>query len=334
MPRSGLYIYMTQPTLCPTHFVLLGASGDLAKNKIVPALATQNELEITLWSRKSLSYTVPTTYQIIQSDYTRIETWNKLLAGISNTRLIVYLSLPPVSYHDILTTISQIQDIENISLDIIIEKPFATDSTNMRRTLELIQSSPVLERSVHFFDHFLFKDIEKFELANQPLETVTIRCLETNDAVGRTAFYDKTGATRDMISHLMFFAELFCIQNKLVTGFDWGKYNVKNYTTTQYAGYNDNPELQGVISNTETYFDLELYNPVLIPSTIRLISGKKQPAKVWDIEINETNINLIGQIQFEHLRMIKALEDEDYSSFVTAKQVAQMWRLIDSLPKK
>lgn len=325
---------MTQPTLSPTRFVLLGASGDLAKNKIVPSLATQNELEITLWSRKSLSYTVPATYHIIQSDYTSAETWHNLLSGISSKRLIVYLSLPPVSYCDILTTISQIQDIENISLDIIIEKPFATDSTNMRQTLELIQSSPVLERSVHFFDHFLFKDIEKFELGNQLLETVTIRCLETNDAIGRTAFYDKTGATRDMISHLMFFGELFCIQNKLATDFDWAKYNITNYQTAQYPGYNDNPELQGAISNTETYFDLELHNPALVPTTIRMISGKKQPAKVWDIEINETKINLIGQIQYEHLRMIKALENEDYSSFVTAKQVAQMWRLIDSLPKK
>ncbi len=325
---------MTQPTLSPTHFVLLGASGNLAKIKIIPALATQNELEITLWSRKSLSYTVPATYQIIQSDYTSIETWNNLLSGITNKRLVVYLSLPPVSYQDILTTISQIQNIENISLGIIIEKPFAADSTNMKQTLELIQSRPILERSVHFFDHFLFKDIEKFELANQPLETVTIRCLETNDAVGRIAFYDKTGATRDMISHLMFFAELFCIQNKLVTRFDWAKYNITNYQTAQYPGYNDNPELQGAISNTETYFDLELHNPALVPTTIRMISGKKQPAKVWDIEINETKINLIGQIQYEHLRMIKALENEDYSSFVTAKQVEEMWRLIDSLPKK
>ncbi|MBC7406478.1 MAG: hypothetical protein H7230_03360 [Candidatus Parcubacteria bacterium] len=325
---------MTQPTLSPTHFVLLGASGNLAKIKIIPALATQNELEITLWSRKLLSYTVPATYQIIQSDYTSIETWNNLLSGISNKRLIVYLSLPPVSYQDILTTISQIQNIENISLDIIIEKPFAADSTNMKQTLELIQSSPILERSVHFFDHFLFKDIETFELGNQPLRTVTIRCLETNDAVGRIAFYDKTGATRDMISHLMFFGELFCVHSKLVMGFDWGNYNIKNYTTVQYAGYNDNPELQGIVSNTETYFDLELHNPALMPSTIRLISGKKQPARVWDIEINGTKINLIGQSQFEHLKMIKALENEDYSSFVTAKQVEDMWRLIDSLPKK
>ena len=318
----------------PTHFVLLGASGDLVKNKIVPALATQSGLEITLWSRKSLSYTVPATYQIIQSDYTRIETWNNLLAGISDRHLIVYLSLPPVSYLDILRTISQIKGIENRPLDIIIEKPFATDSTNMSQILEFIQSSPALKQSVHFFDHFLFKDVEKFELGNQPLETVTIQYLETNDAIGRTAFYDKTGATRDMISHLMFFGELFCVQNKLVTDFDWGNYNVANYRTAQYAGYNDNPELQGIVSNTETYFDLELHNPALIPSTIRLISGKKQPARVWNIEINGTKINLIGQAQFEHLRMIDALQKKDYSKFVSTGQVEEMWRLIDSLPKK
>ncbi len=324
-----------------THFVLLGASGDLAKKKILPTLATQTNLNTTLWSRKSLTDEVRqqyNKYHIIQANYTDQESWSDLLGKNQGQRFIIYLALPPISYLGILETLGQCLDNLNYKVDIIIEKPFATNSVNMKEIIELINSNPNLNGRVHLFDHFLFKD-SLASAKNSPIiqtfNSLICRSLEVIDVVGRAAFYDQTGATRDMISHLMFFAQKFCEGLGYQEKFQWNKYNITRYQVSQYPGYNDNPELQGKISTTETFFDLELSNPDLLPSKIQLISGKKQLRKIWDITINDINYDLMlaetNSKKQEHLNMIQALEGHDYTKFVSYTQALEMWELIDRL---
>ena len=324
-----------------TRFILLGASGDLAQKKILPALATLTNLNVTLWSRKILTYEVQNQYnkyQIIQSDYTDQESWTDLLSKNQGQHFIIYLALPPISYLGILETLSQCLDNSNYKLDIIIEKPFATNSANMKEIIELINSNSSLNGKVHLFDHFLFKDsLESIKKSwiTETINSVICRSLEVIDVVGRAAFYDQTGATRDMISHLMFFSQKFCEGLGYHEKFQWGKYNITRYQVLQYTGYNDNSELECKISTTETFFDLELSNPDLQPSKIQLTSGKKQPQKIWDITVNDINYDLMlaesDSKKQEHLNMIQALERQDYTKFVSYTQALEMWELIDRL---
>ena len=317
-----------------THFILLGASGDLAQKKILPTLATQHSLEITLWSRKALILKEKKQYNLIQASYIDKDIWQTLLNKNQNKRLIIYLALPPISYLDILRSLDQCLENLIVGVDVVIEKPFATSSQNMKSIIELINSCSNLKKRVHFFDHFLFKDNLEVAVPQAPkplLKSVICRLLETIDIKGRVAFYDQTGATQDMISHLMFYAQIFCGEMGYEDKFQWGKYKITRYQVSQYPGYNDNPELLGKLSDTETFFDLELSNPDLNPSKIQLISGKKQPERVWDINVNGVNYDLLPSRKNEHLNMIEALEVLDYSKFVTYNQALEMWELIDRI---
>lgn len=130
-----------------------------------------------------------------------------------DSQRLYYLAVPPEAFEPIVETIGR----ENLTdrARIICEKPFGRDLADFKR----LQQCSVLafdEEQIFRIDHFLGKEtvqnILAFRFANGMFEPawnrhhidhVQIEVLEDIDVGSRGAFYDSTGALRDMVvTHL------------------------------------------------------------------------------------------------------------------------------------
>jgi glucose-6-phosphate 1-dehydrogenase len=233
--------------------VLFGATGDLAKRKLLPgwfhlyaagllpkefrligtappafamtdeefrAHARQScaEFCITkpddpLWSEfvKNVSF-APSDQGDMGALVGEVARAEKEIGG--SPRRLYHLAVPPVAF----TSVVQSLGASGLATDrtrVIIEKPFGTDLASARKLDQLIHT--VFDESQVFrIDHFLGKEsvdnILAFRFANglfEPiwnrfhLRYVEIDVPETLSIEGRAAFYDATGAYRDMVvTHL------------------------------------------------------------------------------------------------------------------------------------
>jgi glucose-6-phosphate 1-dehydrogenase len=131
-----------------------------------------------------------------------------------HARRLFYLSVPPVAFDGIVSMLGTSGLSENAS--VILEKPFGTDLDSARALNETVHGA-FHESRVYRIDHFLGKEtvqnILAFRFANGIVEPiwnrdhidhVQIDVPETLAIGTRAAFYEKTGAYRDMIvTHLL-----------------------------------------------------------------------------------------------------------------------------------
>ena len=132
----------------------------------------------------------------------------------SGTRILHYLSVPPFAMNDVITSIGG-SDLAGERARVILEKPFGTD-LDSAKALNVLLHSVFSEPQVFRIDHFLGKEdvqnILAIRFANRLFEPVwnaqhvthvTIDVPETLGVENRAAFYEETGAFRDMIvTHL------------------------------------------------------------------------------------------------------------------------------------
>ncbi len=127
---------------------------------------------------------------------------------------LVYLSVPPGAMRDMVAMLGRSGIAENCSL--VVEKPFGHDLESARE-LNAALHEVLAERSIYRIDHFLGKEaaqnILALRFANGMFEPiwnrdhvayVQIDVPEALDIQGRAAFYEETGAFRDMVvTHLL-----------------------------------------------------------------------------------------------------------------------------------
>jgi glucose-6-phosphate 1-dehydrogenase len=127
---------------------------------------------------------------------------------------LVYLSVPPDAMEDMVKMLGETKIAENCSL--VVEKPFGHDLASAKQ-LNATLHGVLEEESIYRIDHFLGKEpvqnILALRFANGILEPiwnrdhisyVQIDVPEDLDIQGRAAFYEQTGAFRDMVvTHLM-----------------------------------------------------------------------------------------------------------------------------------
>jgi glucose-6-phosphate 1-dehydrogenase len=133
--------------------------------------------------------------------------------GAEGERL-VYLSVPPGAMKDMVGMLGQTGIAENCAL--VVEKPFGHDAASARE-LNAALHEVLDEDSIYRIDHFLGKEaaqnILALRFANGMFEPVwnrdhvayvQIDVPEALDIQGRAAFYEQTGAFRDMVvTHLL-----------------------------------------------------------------------------------------------------------------------------------
>lgn len=215
------------------NFVIFGASGDLAKVKLFPALWEINQKDYkcnyfgygrTNFSNQEFGKIVKDSVSDFDKDFISrfsyitgnydIAGLQKLREALSEGKTTYYLSLP-----------TRFEIIENLIIgmresglferdfQIVIEKPFGTDYSSASNLMEFLKKN-VGEENLFLIDHYLAKDLVRnlisLRFANPVFENIWnnkfVQKIEilASESVGigdRGEFYDKTGAIRDMIQN-------------------------------------------------------------------------------------------------------------------------------------
>jgi glucose-6-phosphate 1-dehydrogenase len=282
-------------------FLLLGVTGDLAKKKILPALAQFAELNQEKAHIQLIGYSrsTPDTREIekilnqnstsqthclshisyVQGEYSDSQILAKLINTLEpNERLVTYLAVPPSVYVKFLQNSCPYTDKE---IDIIIEKPFGQNTVEAQQILDVVNECS-LSHKVHFVDHYLFKNaarMNKVEINNFKLlknltpSSIQIQALEEVGVKDRGGYYDTFGATKDMLTHLY---SLLLLNLQLLTSQNSPTFSIDPHSLLlgQYESYLDDVDL--TYSQTDSYFKVNgILNLPGESCEISLESGKK-----------------------------------------------------------
>jgi len=215
--------------------VIFGATGDLCKRKLIPALYKLWEKEllpsnflITGAARRDIGrqiwlddiqgygeYPEEFTHQLdyVSCDLSSQESLSKLPDTDDTT---YFLSVPPERYENAIFNLkgSGLLDDPETSR-VVIEKPFGYDLKSANH-LQFVVGRNLREKQVYRIDHYLGKDTVNNILATrfgnillEPLwnreyiEEVQIFATETIGCGGRSQYYEGAGVVRDMLQNHM-----------------------------------------------------------------------------------------------------------------------------------
>jgi len=224
-------------------FVFFGATGDLARKKIFPALyamvhhgglaipiivlarAGRTLEQLKDMARASIAAAgeyepaclekLTALMRYADGDYADANTYANLKKALGNARRpIHYLAIPPSMFGTVVQGLEKSGCAENAR--VIVEKPFGRDLQSAQ-ALDATLHEVFPERSIFRIDHYLGKEAVQnllyFRFANAFLEPiwnrnyvndVQITMAEDFGVQGRGGFYEEVGALRDVVqNHLL-----------------------------------------------------------------------------------------------------------------------------------
>ena len=214
--------------------VIFGASGDLARRKILPSLkrlahpdgkplrvigagrTQQSTEDFRREVEEVAGKELASRAEWVSLDYASYTTFAPLVELVAEApSVIFYLATPPETFSDIMDALAQsgLATKGDRSRRIVVEKPLGHDLASARK-LNAKLADMFDEDQIFRIDHYLAKDTVQNVLAfrfsnslfepvwNRTLvETIQITAAEEEGIGKRAGYYDHTGAVRDVIQN-------------------------------------------------------------------------------------------------------------------------------------
>ena len=211
--------------------VIFGATGDLCKKKLIPALfklwqkgllpdnylimgSARREPTVEDWKKSLGDYPEEFLWHLDyqMSDLSMVDTLKHLPDDIDD--ITYFLSVPPEKYEDAIVNLKEAGCLDDPDRSrVVIEKPFGHDYKSAHHLQSMVERH-LREKQVYRIDHYLGKDTVNNILATrfsnillEPLwnrnyiEEVQIFATETIGCDGRAQYYETAGAVRDMLQN-------------------------------------------------------------------------------------------------------------------------------------
>ena len=211
--------------------VIFGATGDLCKKKLIPALhklwekgllpenftitgSARREPTAQQWKESLGDYPEEFLHQLDYqcADLDCVESLRHLPDYLEDNTY--FLSVPPERYENAIVNLKEAGLLEDPDRSrVVIEKPFGYDYKSAHH-LQSVVERHLREKQVYRIDHYLGKDTVNNILATrfsnillEPLwnrtyiEEVQIFATETIGCDGRAQYYETAGAVRDMLQN-------------------------------------------------------------------------------------------------------------------------------------
>lgn len=161
------------------------------------------------------------TFDYVQIDAMGDEGWQSLAGKMQPNRIrAFYFSVGPSLFDDLAERLDRYNMVD-AETRIVVEKPFGRDQDSAR-ALNKVLSNRFDENQIYRIDHYLGKETVQNLMAvrfgnmlfeplwnSQYIDHIQITVAEEVGVGGRGAYYDKSGAMRDMVqNHLM---QLLCL---------------------------------------------------------------------------------------------------------------------------
>jgi glucose-6-phosphate 1-dehydrogenase len=285
--------------ICDTAIIILGASGDLAKKKLIPALSNLyskrliDDSSVIMGSGRTPydNEQFRARFKNIADEFKKLLHYHVGLKGLKDAlcdfrkgkkpfrRIIFFMALPPEVYVQTTEEIYH-EGFRGKEVILIIEKPFGYDYTSARKLNQQL-THYYSEEQIFRIDHYLGKEAVQniliFRFANSIfypiwnnnyIQSIQINAFEDFGVEDRGIYFDKAGLIRDMVQNHL--TQLLCLLTMEAPvslepeDIRHQKINILKalrYTDCYRAQYEGYTSEKGILphSRTETYAELILY---------------------------------------------------------------------------